>query len=349
MKQKKVAIVGAGVVGLTVASHLSGEYDITIVADRIGVESDSWKATAIWHVYLVPETYEVLGWAQQALEKFYKIYQDEKNTGVGVVKGVELFRKGTAVVPTWSHIPKVFKMLSQEEIDRFNLIPEDLLNEHETKMLRENPVLWGYEIEAPVADMFIYLDWLKNSVIKKGVQIKRQTIQNLNALFDDFDIVVNCSGFSARELAKDQNFKSYRGQYYVLKIDQASPTEYIGDDDHPGGMAYFIPRLGEIMIGGCAEEGVEEMDFTLDWNDTIKRAGLYAPWVRGCSKQDQAREPVVGIRPFRLGGIRLELDEQCKSGILIHNYGHGGSGFSLSWGCAARVKELIGEALSGGQ
>ena len=49
-------------------------------------------------------------------------------------------------------------------------------------------------------------------------------------------------------------------------------------------------------------------------------------------------EDLVGLRPGRME-VRLEREE--KNGkYLIHNYGHGGSGVTLSWGCADEVVEL---------
>jgi D-amino-acid oxidase len=40
--------------------------------------------------------------------------------------------------------------------------------------------------------------------------------------------------------------------------------------------------------------------------------------------------------------VRLE-HERLGGGHLIHNYGHGGAGVTLSWGCAAEVLSLIGQ------
>ena len=61
--RRKIAVVGGGVVGLTCAVELSQDHDVCVVGEYIGTESDSRKATAVWHVYLVPETEEVLSWA----------------------------------------------------------------------------------------------------------------------------------------------------------------------------------------------------------------------------------------------------------------------------------------------
>jgi D-amino-acid oxidase len=52
----------------------------------------------------------------------------------------------------------------------------------------------------------------------------------------------------------------------------------------------------------------------------------------------------VGLRPFRRSGVRLERDQLRDGRIAIHNYGHGGAGFTLSWGCAREVLDLAGSS-----
>lgn len=56
----------------------------------------------------------------------------------------------------------------------------------------------------------------------------------------------------------------------------------------------------------------------------------------------------AGLRPFRRGGVRLEVDHGADvpgRRALIHNYGHGGAGITLSWGCAERVREMVAAEL----
>lgn len=340
MIKGKIVIVGGGVIGLTCAYVLSSKYDVSIVAEKVGVKSDSCKATAIWHVYLVPETKQVLEWAKSTLKILCDLEAD-KDTGITLVKGVELFRNNNSYHPSWSNIPPFFKMLSDDEIAFYNQYKNFNLTNEEIKSLSSNPVKWGYHIKVPTADMFLYLSWLKKNVENRGVKIIKKKIKNFGELANDHDLLINCSGLSARKLAHDKNFEVHRGQYFILKANTDSPKVYVGDDDHPGGMAYMIPRNEEIMVGGCAEKNIESLEFTLNWSDTIRRAGLYVPWLRDCKPTDQARKPVVCIRPSRVNGIRLEVDDDSISIPIIHNYGHGGSGFSLSWGCAKSVKSLI--------
>ena len=50
----------------------------------------------------------------------------------------------------------------------------------------------------------------------------------------------------------------------------------------------------------------------------------------------------AGVRPFRKGSYRLEPDSSSIPGkLIVHNYGHGGAGITMSWGCAEIVREIV--------
>ncbi|GEN63625.1 D-amino-acid oxidase [Acetobacter oeni] len=51
------------------------------------------------------------------------------------------------------------------------------------------------------------------------------------------------------------------------------------------------------------------------------------------ARADQITDIKVCLRPFRAAGPRLDA-ERFGDKVVIHNYGHGGSGWSLSWGSA---------------
>jgi D-amino-acid oxidase len=48
----------------------------------------------------------------------------------------------------------------------------------------------------------------------------------------------------------------------------------------------------------------------------------------------------VGVRPVR-PSVRLELETSSTGIRYLHNYGHGGAGVTLSWGCAVEVLRIV--------
>ncbi len=49
---------------------------------------------------------------------------------------------------------------------------------------------------------------------------------------------------------------------------------------------------------------------------------------------------IAGVRPYRNCSYRLEA-ETISGKFIVHNYGHGGAGITLSWGCAAKVRNIV--------
>jgi D-amino-acid oxidase len=52
------------------------------------------------------------------------------------------------------------------------------------------------------------------------------------------------------------------------------------------------------------------------------------------------KPPIAGLRPYREQTYRLE-PEVVGSKFVVHNYGHGGAGITLSWGCAHEVVDIV--------
>src|ERR1700704_6693253 len=59
--------------------------------------------------------------------------------------------------------------------------------------------------------------------------------------------------------------------------------------------------------------------------------------------RDRIIREVVGLRPYRPEGFRVEA-ERLGEKLLIHNYGHGGAGVTLSWGTASLAMDLLSES-----
>ena len=101
-----------------------------------------------------------------------------------------------------------------------------------------------------------------------------------------------------------------------------------------------IGGLGMSGLAGC----VTSADAPLSRNATPAPRFVVPPLAPVNLRADRITRMTVCLRPFRAMGPRIEV-EQIGDKRVVHNYGHGGSGWSLSWGSAAIVREL---AMQGG-
>ena len=286
--------------------------------DQPLLESTSAVATAIWHVYLVdPSDNQNLDWSKRTLRRLLEQCQ-HAGTGLELCEGVELFRTQAEHRPSWADLAIGFQPLCATELERYA------------------GCSWGYRIAAPTANMAKYLPWLHGECERRGVAFVEERVERLQDLLDRYRLVVNCAGLGARALVDDDELYPVRGQYLVLRARDSSPTAYVGDDDNPGGMAYVIPRDGELLVGGTEEPNEWGMEFIADRDEMLRRANEF--YEEDLSELEEIRR-VVGLRPCRRSKqVRFGPDRHHLN--LIHNYGHGGSGFSLAWGCAEDVAEL---------
>ncbi len=84
------------------------------------------------------------------------------------------------------------------------------------------------------------------------------------------------------------------------------------------------------FLDGCAQALHRQPDVTRAGTRTLARVRVAA---------DRVIRQVVGLRPFRRSGFRVEADSAGDK-TIVHNYGHGGGGVSLSWGTADLAAKL---------
>lgn len=73
---------------------------------------------------------------------------------------------------------------------------------------------------------------------------------------------------------------------------------------------------------------------------------LHVPEALNFDHLDEAYPLAQGLRPARLGGVRLGREDRRAGSRIVHCYGHAGSGWSLSFGCALEVKALVRGVIS---
>ena len=150
-------------------------------------------------------------------------------------------------------------------------------------------------------------------------------------------VVVNCTGLGARELVPDPTLEPVRGQHVV--VENPGLEDFFMEDRGPEQWACFFPH----GAAWCWEAWPSRVPSIRPRTRPCPRGSSSAarPSSRG-SRRPVVLEEQVGLRPVR-PSVRLEA-ERLPAARCIHNYGHGRSGVSLSWGCAAELPALLAAA-----
>jgi D-amino-acid oxidase len=311
---ERIAIVGAGVSGLTCGVIFAERnYRTAIFAKETGRQTTSSVAAAVWFPYHVEPAKRVIPLALETYQVLVDLTRVPES-GVSIVESRQFLRAGKIEIPDWA-LPLGASVIPSEV--------EGSLESFKS----------GFSLRVPLTDTTIYLDYLAARFRKAGGEIHaRIRFEKLEDVDAKFDLVINCAGIGARELVRDADLEPHRGQVAIVpKIEGLSCA--IVCDDAP--LMYAIPRTNDCVFGGTNE---------LSDNLTADPATT-SRIVTECSRVLNVDEPRVlservGLRPFRRSGVRLERDDLRDGRTVVHNYGHGGAGFTLSWGCARKVLEL---------
>jgi D-amino-acid oxidase len=312
---KSVAIVGAGVSGLTCGIVFAERgFRAKIFAEQLGTQTTSGAAGALWFPYDAEPADKVIPWALATYKVLVDLANDPR-TGVSIIELRQYCRAGKIKIPDWA-----------PAISTENASPA------RTEKSLNIPGLFtdGFSLRVPLTDTTVYLDYLAERFQKAGGEIEGNIrFEKLEAVDLNFDLVINCAGIGARELARDFDLEPHRGQVAIVpKIDNLVSAMVCDDDP----LMYVIPRKNDCLFGGTN-------DVSDDLNPhpaTTKAIVVECARVLKIDNPRVLRER-VGLRPFRKSGVRLEKEKLRDGRTVIHNYGHGGSGFTLSWGCAENV------------
>lgn len=257
----RIAVIGAGVSGLTCGIVLADAgHEVTIFAKDVE-DTTSHAAAAIWYPYHVAGA-ELDAWANETREMLERLCR-EPAAGVSLID--------------------------------FEVTGEGVMR-------------------VPLMDTTRYLPYLRSRF--KGTIVQRE-VHAFEELTED--LIVNCAGFGARTLCGDELLVP--GYGVAVLVDRVSLERAIAHPDEP--LMYVIPRATDCVLGGY-DADVPPTD--TDIAAIVARCRAVVPEISG-----EIRGVRHGIRPVR-SQVRLE-----REGRVIHNYGHGGAGFTLAWGCARAV------------
>lgn len=309
--KKNITIAGCGVIGLTTGIRLLEEgYRVKIITRDLPQQTTSNKAAAFWFPYHVRDSEQILDWSMYSYKKFEALAEVE-SSGV--------------------HMAPIIKL--GNEVNDIEQRIRTTLRAERFRPLRKEELRGGFDsgwyIQVPLIETPLYLPYLLDAFISGGGKIMQHSITSLNELMDNATIVINCTGLASRELANDEQLIPVRGQIALLKTENLH--RIILEDFSP---TYIVYRDDGCICGGtyemnCAEEVTEPAML----QKVLERCMALEPHLQSATLIDSW----AGLRPFR-ADMRVEIE---KDKSLIHNYGHGGSGFTVSWGCAEEVVKLL--------
>lgn len=312
----KIRVVGSGIIGLSTAIQLlKAGYEVHIVSEQTSAYTTSALAAAIWMPFELEPRSLVNEWSASSYEVFEKQAQ-LKTTGVSMVDYTVLLPDESAF---WWR----------------SALPEGACRKASAS---ERPRAYdcAYVVRVPLVETPIYLPYLEKQFLALGGTLEQRKVYCLEEEVEQADVLVNCTGLGAAALTGDLNLYPIKG--HIVKIDPVPKLQGICDDymfgeDSPL-LAYVIPRSDCTVLGGTTEFD----DSSLDVN-TLTTAKIIAACQQLSERLSKIRiqETVVGLRPGRKE-LRLERDAHLP---IIHNYGHGGGGYTVCWGCAAAVESLV--------
>jgi D-amino-acid oxidase len=317
-QQPDVLVIGAGVSGLTTAICLAeAGRDVTVAAAQRPPLVTSAAAGAIWGPHLVGMDDRVARWGSVTLARLTDLAADPA-TGVRLASGI---------AASANHRGDAFDWVSA-------------LDSAQPCAPAELPAGYaaGWRVTAPIVSMQVYLGYLMARLERAGAALREAEFGSLDESAEKTAarVIVNCSGIGARRLVPDPEVTPVRGQAVVTENPGLSEF-FVGVGEDPGDVSYYFPHGDITVLGGTEEPGNWSLEPDPATAERIlRRCAAVEPRLRGAT----VRAHRVGLRPVR-PSVRLEAESLDGGRLLLHNYGHGGAGVTLSWGCALEVTAAV--------
>ncbi|XWW98379.1 hypothetical protein V2A60_006379 [Cordyceps javanica] len=359
-----VVVIGAGIVGLSSAIKVQealaartarGEDEIQVLlvarewpGSIPGSPSQhSANYASMWagaHVRPIPATTAQLRreakWLKETVAEFHTQLETEPWSGITRTLGIELLE-----APDDGY----------REQDARSFLEETGLPRYRKWSESELPknVVLGYEYETFCVNTPVYCQALLRRFILQG---GKTLCRDLKTEWEAFGIhknvvlAINASGTGFG----DPKYFPTRGQTVVTNMEDATKT--VTRQNKDGTWSFIIPRFlsGGTIVGGTKQPGEWSTEPDAETRATLLAGGRelrrFASSSASDAKDISVIADVVGRRPTREGGMRIELEKKSVSGrqaTVLHAYGAGGRGYEISWGVANEVARMADGFLVG--
>jgi D-amino-acid oxidase len=293
-------------------------WPVRVWAAALPLQTTSVVAGAVWAPPRPAErAAETLAWTEHSLQVFREL-ADDPNTGVRMAPALvagELTAADSMASAAW-------------------LIPDLQPAEPAAIPAGFNA---GYRATMPMVDMPQYLAYLTTRLAAAGCEIETYRVDSLDEAAAAAPIVVNCAGLGAGALAGDDTVRPIFGQHVIL-ANPGLQQLFVEINNGPEWTCYF-PHPHRVVCGGISIP--DRWDTAADpavTDQILQRCHRIEPRLADA----EVIEVITGLRPYR-PSVRVEAEARGRA-RCIHNYGHGGNGVTLSWGCAREVVRLAGAA-----
>ncbi|TPX15280.1 uncharacterized protein E0L32_004557 [Thyridium curvatum] len=326
----KVTILGAGIVGMAVASMLSRSHKVTIVARDLpgDDETQNWASPWAGAVFLGLDGSTPREQKMQH-DTFAYLWALAASNPESSVRRIEMndLQDETTLDKIWYRdLMPEFRVMAKEELPQGCIL--------------------GMSYKTVVITPPVFLSWLAQRLKDSGVTFVRKSVDSLAELKGfGHDVLVNATGCGSKFLhdVSDHNVQQVRGQTILVKTDFNKIVMRHGPD-----YTYVIPRLdGTAILGGIKQVNKTDPHVDIDIrNDILRRVHENAPSVFKGAKVENVEiiRDNVGIRPARVGGVRVEK-EVADGQNIVHAYGTGGGGYVFSFGVGRAAGTLVNDFL----
>lgn len=310
-------MVGAGVSGLTTALCLAeAGWAVQVWSADPPRRTTSVVAGALWGPSFQEPMARTMEWTDRSLADFVAL-ADDPATGVRMAPALTV-----GDLPATGELPPQTRSIPHLRPCSADELPDGFGG--------------GFRATMPLVDMPRYLDYLTARLSAAGVDVREHAVRSLAEAADAAPVVVNCTGLGSRDLLGDTELRPVFGQHVVLT--NPGLDELFMELAMAAEWTSYFPHPDRVVCGGISLP--DRSDRGADPEVTgriLSRVRAIEPRLHDA----EVIEVVTGLRPTR-SAVRVEA-EPLGDAWCVHNYGHGGNGVSLSWGCARQATALAAQ------
>jgi D-amino-acid oxidase len=324
-----VLVVGAGVIGLTTAICVAeAGLTVTVAAAEPPGQTTSAAAGALWGPHLVGMDDRIPRWSAVTRDRLAELAAPR--LGAAALRGIVRTARGIAATGSASAEPPEYAAAGT--LTRCE--PADVPDGYAA----------AWQLSAPLIAMPAYLNYLAGRLDRAGgttaLGARFGTLRHARDFAPAASVIVNCAGYGARDLVGDRELVAIRGQAVVVR-NPGLRDFFVGSGAPGWPLTYLFPHEDVVVLGGTEEPGCDSREPDAATATRILEAcAAIQPRLWDADVLDHR----VGLRPVR-PSVRLEAEQAADGVTVVHSYGHGGAGVTLSWGCAEDAASMVLAAL----